>query len=160
MVSRPYLGFAGFCAACVVFVAPSVSRACSVCQCGDPLFTSSGASSQTSGTFSFYLDGQFSTKSSGVLADDPEELPAPGDRERSFDRNLTLYASWTPVPRITVTASVPFRWITITHDPAQAESQDHHNHGLGAASLYLTSLLWQDLESKPMCWLELRVMPY
>ncbi|HKC49151.1 MAG TPA: hypothetical protein VKF60_00040 [Myxococcota bacterium] len=158
MVSRPYLSAAAFCAASVVFLVPSVSSACSVCQCGDPLFTSSGASSQTSGTFSFFLDGQFSTKSSGVLADDPAELPEPGDRERSFDRDLTLYASWTPAPRFTVTASVPLRWITITHDPAQGESLDHHNHGFGDASLYLTSVLWQDLETKPVSWLELRVM--
>ena len=158
MVSRPHRVAAALAAACVAVSLPSEGRACSVCQCGDPLFSSSGSSSDSAGSFSLYLESQFSTKSSGVLAEDPAEPPDPGDRERSFDRELTLWGSWTPVSRITLAASVPFRWLTITEEHADGESVDHSNRGLGDASLYLTTVLWQDLETRPISWLELRGM--
>jgi hypothetical protein len=153
------LGRVAALAAAACFVSLPVSRAfaCSVCQCGDPLFSSTGSSAQPHGAFSFYLEGLVSTKSSGVLADDPEEPPAPGDRERSFDRELTLYASWTPLPRLTLSASVPFKWLTITetHDGA---SQEHDNRGFGDAALYLNGVVWQDLEHNPISWLDVRAM--
>jgi hypothetical protein len=154
---RPLIAAALAAAGLSVFFPSFQSRACSVCQCGDPLFSSTGSSKQPGGTFSFYLEGLVTTKSSGVLADDPEEPPAPGDRERSFDRELTAYASWTPIPRLTLSASVPFKWITITesHD---GESQDHNNHGFGDAALYANAVLWQDLESMPMTWVDARLM--
>lgn len=158
MASRPFRTAAAIVAACAAICFPSQSRACSVCQCGDSLFSSSGTSSQPAGSFSFYLESQFFTKSSGVLAHDPDEPAEPGDRERSFDRDLTLYASWTPVSRITFSASVPFRWITITEEHADGDSHEHDNRGFGDTSLYLTSVLWQDLETKPMTWFELRGM--
>jgi hypothetical protein len=157
MVSRPYRFAAAFVAACLGFCLPSNgSRACSVCQCGDPLFSSTGSSRQE-GAFSFYLEGLVSTKSSGVLADNPAEPPAPGDRERSFDRELTAYASWTPLPRLTLSASAPFKWITIT-STHEGESQDNHNHGFGDVAVYANAVLWQDLESKPMTWIDARLM--
>ena len=159
MVSRPHRCAAAFLAACLlVLVQPSESRACSVCQCGDPLFNSTGSSMQPVGSWSFYLEGLASTKTSGALAHDPAEPVEAGDRERSFDRDLTLWATWTPLPRITFSASVPYRWITITEQHADGESHDHDNHGFGDAALYLTSVLWQDLESKPMSWVDLRAM--
>jgi hypothetical protein len=158
MVSRLVRFAAAFAAACLAVSFPSTrARACSVCQCGDPLFSSTGSSKQPAGSFSFYLEGLVSTKSSGVLADDPEEPPAPGDRERGFDRELTAFASWTPIPRVTLSASMPFKWITITetHDGASA---DHDNHGFGDASLYANAVLWQDMESMPMTWVDARAM--
>ena len=96
MVSRRFRFIAFF--ASVSLLLPTSSRACSVCQCGDPLFTPEGASSQPAGAFSVYLESLFSTKSSGVLPEG-DEPPDPGDREKSFDRDLTLYASWTPVAK-------------------------------------------------------------
>ncbi len=143
--------------ASVSLLLPTSSRACSVCQCGDPLFTPEGASSQPAGAFSVYLESLFSTKSSGVLPEG-DEPPDPGDREKSFDRDLTLYASWTPVAKVTLTASVPFRWITVTEEPADGGSHSHNNRGFGDAALYVTTVLWRDLERNPTTWLELRGM--
>lgn len=158
MLSRRLLLAAALAAACAAVTSAPASRACSVCQCGDPLFSSSGTSSQTAGSFSFYLESQFFGKSSGVLPHDPDEAPEPRDREHSDQRDLTLWASWTPAPRVTVSASLPFRWITVTEEHADGDSHEHSNRGFGDASLYLTSVLWQDLETKPLTWLELRGM--
>jgi len=157
MLSRPRRFAAAIAVACAVFSA-SPSRACSVCQCGDPLYNQQGAGSQGTEGFNFYLEGSAFTKSSGVLPDAPGEVPDPGDRERSFDRSLTLYASWTPVPRVTLTASVPFRWITIDGKLADGETETANNRGFGDTSLYLTTVLWRDLEHKPTTWLEIRGM--
>jgi hypothetical protein len=157
MVSRLSLWLAACVAAGLVLFPFSPSRACSVCQCGDPLFSSTGSSRQEGGSFSFYLEGLVSTKSSGVLPDDPGEPPGPGERERSFDRELTAFASWTPIPRLTLSTSLPFKWITITsHD--DSGSEDHGNHGFGDAALYANVVLWQDLESMPMTWIDARLM--
>jgi hypothetical protein len=158
MVSRPHRFAAALVAAYAAVSLPSEARACSVCQCGDPLYTPEGASSQPGRAFSVYLESLISTKSSGVLADEPGEVPDPGDRERGFDRDLSLYASWTPVPRVTLTASVPFRWITVTDEPADGGSTSRSNHGFGDAAFYVTTVLWRDVEHKPNTWLELRGM--
>src|SRR5262249_995465 len=123
----------------------------------DPLFSSTGSSKQEGGSFSFYLEGLVSTKSSGVLADDPEEPPAPGDRERGFDRELTAYASWTPFRRLTLSATVPFKWITIPETDDEG-SEKHNNHGFGDAALYANAVLWQDMEAMPMTWVDARIM--
>jgi len=123
MISRPYRFAVAWLAVCFAVSVPFQSRACSVCQCGDPLFTSTGSSSQAAGAFNFYLESQFFEKSSGVLAEDPEEPPNPGDRERSTQKDLTLYASWTPVSRITFSASLPYRWITVKEEPATERSR-------------------------------------
>ena len=153
MVSRP---FAALVAACILAF-PIPGRACSVCQCGDPLFTPEGASSQSAGALSVYLESLVSTKSSGMLAEG-DEPPNPGDREKAFDRDLTLYASWTPVSKLTLTASVPFRWLTVTEEPAGGGSHAHDNRGFGDMAFYATTVLWRDLERSPTTWLELRGM--
>jgi hypothetical protein len=101
------------------------------------------------------MEGSAFTKSSGALADTPGEEPEPGDRDRSFDRALTVFASWTPVPRVTLTASVPFRWITID-SKSGGETDTSNNRGFGDTSFYLTTRLWSDLERHPTTWLELR----
>jgi hypothetical protein len=158
MASRPYRIAAAIAAASAVIAIASASRACSVCQCGDPLYNQQGAGSQGTEHFNFYLEGSAFTKSSGVLADTPGEVPDPGDRDHSFDRSLTLYGSWTPVPRVTLTASVPFRWITIDTKHADGESDTTHNRGFGDMAFYLTTILWRDLEHHPTSWLEIRGM--
>jgi Putative MetA-pathway of phenol degradation len=158
MLSRPHRTAASFVAACAVAVSAAPSRACSVCQCGDPLYNQQGAGSQEAETFNVYLEGSAFTKSSGVLPEAPSAPPDPGDRERSFDRSLTLYGSWTPVPRVTLTASVPFRWITIDTKLADGESETANNRGFGDTSFYLATVLWRDVEHHPMSWLEIRGM--
>lgn len=144
--------------ACASVLSPSQGRACSVCQCGDPLFTSSGSGAQPAGSFSFYLDSQFASKSSAPLPHEPSESPEPGDREESDARDLTLWGSWTPLPRVTLSASLPFRWVTITERHGDGDSHEHSNRGFGDAALYLTGVLWQDVAPTPFTWLEARAM--
>lgn len=152
---------AAFTAACFLAFAPLASRACSVCQCGDPLFSPEGASSQSAGAFSVYLDSRFQTKSSGVLPHDEDEEPDPSAREYSYDRDLTLYASWTPLSKLTLTVAAPYRWIDLTekhsHD-GEIERHRNSNDGFGDLSFYVTTVLWRDLERTPTRWLELRGM--
>jgi len=149
---------AALAAACAVFLSQSQSRACSVCQCGDPIYDQQGAGSVEVERFSFYLEGSSFTKSSGVLADTPGEVPNPGDRDHSVDRSLTAYASWTPTPRVTLTVSAPFRWITIDTHHAEGGTDTSSNRGFGDTSFYVTTRLWSDVEHHPTTWLELRVM--
>jgi hypothetical protein len=161
MVSRRFC-FYLFLASALLLL-PTSGRACSVCQCGDPLFSPEGASSQSAGAFNFFLESRFSTKSSGTLPHgDEDEEPDPSAREYSDDRDLTLYASWTPVSKVTLTAAVPFRWIEITekhsHDGDEVERHRSSNRGFGDAAFYLTTVLWRDLEHSPTTWLELRGM--
>ncbi|HXZ83980.1 MAG TPA: transporter, partial [Myxococcota bacterium] len=66
--------------------------------------------------------------------------------------------SWAPSPRLTLTASVPFRWITIDTRPAEGGSDVANNRGFGDTSFYVTTRLWSDLEHHPTTWLELRGM--
>ncbi len=149
---------------CVSFAVSSFARevrACSICQCGDPLYSSEGASAQRTGAFSFYLETRHTWKSSGTLPhphDEAEEEPSPGDRERSYDRELAFWASWTPVSRLTLSASVPYRWITLDEEPAEEASSRERNRGFGDAGLYATFVLWRDLERSPTAWLEARAL--
>jgi hypothetical protein len=131
-------------------------RACSICQCGDALYSPEGAGAQASGSFSFYVENLHNWKSSGSL---PGEGDAnPGDRERSYDRSLTFWASFTPISRLTLSASVPYRWITVDEEPAGEASTRQRNRGFGDAALYGTVVLWRDLEHSPTTWIEARAM--
>jgi hypothetical protein len=160
MLSRPCAFRAAAFAALVFAIAvPSPTRACSVCQCGDPLYNQQGGlGSHPEGAFNFYLEGSSFTKSSGLLADDPSQLPEPGDRDHSHDRALTFYGSWTPSPRVTLTASIPFRWITIATKHSDGETDTASNRGFGDLSVYLRTRLWSDVEHHPTTWLDIRGM--
>jgi hypothetical protein len=146
------LGIAG----CAALSLPSLVRACSVCECGDPLYSPEGASSQPAGSFSLFLDQRVNSKTSGELPDIGEPSN-PGDREHSDDRTVTAYASWTPFSRLTLTASVPYRTLTITDLPADEPSSVQRNQGFADAALYVSAILWRDTEH-PSTWLEGRVM--
>ena len=136
---------------------PREVRACSICQCGDALYSPEGAGAQPAGSFSFYLENRHQWKSSGTLPHDDEESN-PGDREKSYDRDLTFWASWTPVSRLTLSASVPYRWITVDEEPAEEPSSRQRNRGWGDAALYGTAVFWRDLEHSPTAWVEARAM--
>ena len=135
---------------------PREGRACSICQCGDALYSAEGAGAQPNGAFSFYLENRHTWKSSGTLPEDPNWNPA--DRERSYDRDLTLWGSWTPVSRLTLSASIPYRFLTIDEKPAEEPSSRMRNRGFGDAALYGTAVLWRDLERSPTAWVEARTM--
>lgn len=140
---------------------PREVRACSICQCGDALYSPEGAGAQPSGSFNFYFENRHTWKSSGTmphLHDGELEEPHAGDRERSYDRDLTFWATWTPVSRLTLSASVPYRWITLEEEPAGEPSSSERNRGWGDAALYGTAVLWRDLERSPTAWIEARAM--
>ena len=145
------------CLSVAIAFLPREGRACSICQCGDALYSPEGAGAQPSGAFSFYVENRHTWKSSGTLPHHDEESN-PGDRERSYDRDLTFWASWTPVSRLTLSASVPYRWITLDEEPAEEPSSRMRNRGWGDAALYGTAVLWRDLERSPTAWVELRGM--
>jgi hypothetical protein len=135
---------------------PGEVRACSICQCGGAPYSPEGAGAQPNGAFSFYLEDRHTWKSRSTL---PEDLTwNPADRECSYDRDLTLWGSWTPVSRLTLSASVPYRWITIDEEPAEEPSSRMRNRGFGDAALYGTTVLWRDLERSPTAWIEARGM--
>ena len=160
MVSRSVAAFGAACSFALLCAFPVPSRACSVCQCGDPLYSREGASAQSAGELSFYLESRFLTKSSGVLPDEEEEL-GPSARDYSDDRDLTLYASWTPLSRLTLTLSAPYRWIDVTGkhtEDGQVVRETHGNDGFGDMAFYVSGMLWSDLEHHPTSWLEVRGM--
>ena len=135
---------------------PREGRACSICQCGDALYSPEGTAAKPTGAFSFYVENRHTWKSSGTLPEEPDW--SPDDREKSYDRDLTFWASWTPVSRLTLSASVPYRWIRIDEEPAGEPSSRMRNRGWGDAALYGTAVLWRDLEHSPTAWVELRTM--
>jgi hypothetical protein len=67
------------------------SRACSICQPGDALYSPEGAGAQNSGSFNFYVENRHTWKSSGALPHghaeegegEEEEHSHDGDRERA-----------------------------------------------------------------------------
>lgn len=67
----PQPRFALALASIVAFVIPLAARdaaACSVCLAGDPIFSTEGATSQESGSFSIYLEARSFSKSGGTGA--------------------------------------------------------------------------------------------
>jgi hypothetical protein len=148
------------------FGSPMQAEACSVCQIGDPLYGGDGSSAQPSGTVHLYLETRTSHKESGALPhhhegeeeEEEEEMDAgPGDEE-SWHREAALYASISPVDRLTLSASLPFRVIANEHQEPGERSSTSRNEGLGDLSLYGTFVLWRDRAVLPSRWIEGRLM--
>jgi hypothetical protein len=57
----------------------------------------------------------------------------PPAREYGYDRDPTLYASWMPISRLTLTLSAPYRWIDVTakHTENDQVGETHGNDGFG-----------------------------
>lgn len=163
----------------------SPARACSVCQPGDPVFSSEGATAQQVGAFNFYLETLQIRKKSGAMdhhavghaegAAHEEEGPHVGeagagehpheegasagvDTEENVSRETWLYASWAPTDRVTLTAALPYKWISIEEQPFGARSVSSRNSGFGDFSLYATTVLWRNRNALPSSWLEGRLM--
>jgi hypothetical protein len=133
---------------------PSQALACSVCECGDPLFTvftGEGATSQRAGAVSFYLDNHVESKRSGAL-------PGEDGREENVSRETRLFANWSPLDRLTLSAEVPYRWITIQAQPEIGPNHRVRNRGLGDARLFATALLWRNQAREPSTWIEGQLM--
>jgi hypothetical protein len=141
---------------CLFSFVPSPARACSVCLPGDPHFSGAGASAQEQGSFSLYLETRGYSKTSGGLTHaEPGEEPHETD-EDSRGQRLDLYASWTPIDRVTLTLDVPVVWNRITH--YHHEERTHSTlSGLGDVALSSSLVLWRDRPVLPSRWLEGRV---
>ena len=147
------------------YAAPALG--CSVCQPGDPVFSAEGASAQQVGSLQLYVENRRFWKKSGALPhhdaeeehhDDAEHSPSRRDREENLTHETVLFTSWTPVDRLTLTASVPFRCVKIEEMPHDEPSHNLRNSGLGDVSLYATGVLWRNREVLPSRWLEGRLM--
>src|SRR5262245_13208449 len=94
------------------------ASACSVCLAGDPVYSAQGTSAQAEGAVSLFFEARTWHKTSGVLpgehaegGEDEEPVPA---KERNRSERLDLYASWTPIDRVTLTLDLPWAFNRIT----------------------------------------------
>lgn len=165
----------------LVAAAPRGAEACSVCFAGDPLFSNHGTNAQQAGSFSLYLEARSFRKTSGAHAH-AEAEPAHGHdhdhahghgaesghgthaasgmegdgKEYSRGQRLDLYASWTPLDRLTFTLDVPFAWNRIVED-ADGERTRSTLSGLGDISLASSLVLWRNRDVLPTTWIEGRL---
>lgn len=147
LLAIPCLGLA------ILFAPPAL--ACSVCLPGDPHFSGAGGSAQEQGSFSLYLETRgYSKKSGGLPHEEGED--AHEMTEESRGQRLDLYASWTPIDRLTLTLDVPVVWtrIVATHEDERTRST---LSGLGDVALSSSVVLWRDRPVLPSRWLEGRV---
>ena len=131
------------------------ARACSICQAGDPLFSSNGATAQEQGTVSAYLEVMGWRKTSGLLPEAAGEDPEPG-REVNESQQLTLFLGWTPLDRLTLTLAAPWRFNQIREEPDGAPREGSHLNGFGDLSLHVGYVLWRDRDVLPSTWIEAR----
>lgn len=151
--------FSGLFAVAWVGGASSGALACSVCECGDPLFTvftGEGATSQRAGAVSLYLDSRYEWKESGALphGDGHEEE----GREENQSRETRLFLNWSPLDRLTLSAALPYRWIAIEERAHDEPARHLRNRGLGDARLFGTWLLWRNREREPSTWVDAQLM--
>ena len=139
----------------VVFVPVVPARACSVCQAGDPLFSSNGATAQEQGTLSAYLEVMGWRKTSGLLPEAADAEPEPG-REVNQSQQLTVFVGWTPLDRLTVTLAAPWRFNDIQEEPDGEEPVRSRLNGFSDLSLHVGYVLWRNRDVLPSTWVEAR----
>ena len=147
------------CAAAVaafVWLGPAEpARACSICQAGDPLFSSNGSTAQEQGSVSAFLEVMGWRKTSGLLPEAPGEEPEPG-REVNESQQLTLFLGWTPLDRLTLTLAAPWRFNDISEEPDGEASVRSRLNGFSDLSLHVGYVLWRDRDVLPETWIEAR----
>lgn len=147
---------AALCAASILVVfSASPSRACSICQAGDPLFSAGGSTAQEAGSFSAYLEFQAWQKESGLLPHEAGEEPEPG-QEVNDGRQLSFYLGWSPLDRLTFTLLLPWRWNQISEQHEGEPHETLRQDGFGDLMLHVGYVLWRDRDVLPASWLELR----
>src|SRR5262245_17578382 len=142
-------------ALCCIGLASTRARACSVCLAGDPQFSSLGATAGEAGSFSLYLETRgYEKKSDGLPhVEDGVEHEI---EEESRGNRLDLYASWTPLDRLTLTLDVPVVWNHIEHFHHEERTRSTLS-GLGDVSLGASVVVWRDRPVLPSRWLEGRL---
>jgi hypothetical protein len=138
---------------CVLLIAPDTT-ACSVCLAGDPRFSSNGATAQEAGSVTAYLEFQAWRKTSGLL---PEDGVVEEGREVNQSGALNLYLNWTPIDRVTLTLTTPYKFNAIIEEPAEEERSRSTLSGFGDLSLLASAVIWRDRDVLPATWVEARV---
>lgn len=139
----------------VVFAFAIPARACSICQAGDPLFSSNGSSAQEQGSVSAYLEVMGWRKTSGLLPEEAGEEPEPG-REVNQSQQLTLFVGWTPLDRLTLTLAAPWRFNQIKEEPDGEEPETLRLNGFSDLSMHVGYVLWRNRDVLPTTWVEAR----
>lgn len=138
------------------------SSACSVCLAGDPSFSSQGASAGQRGDLSIYVEVRGWEKKSGVLPHEEEGEEHEGEEEehaeadeseKNDSQRLDIYASWTPLDRVTLTADLPIAFNEITEREGN-ESEKFSLDGVGDLALMASVVVWRDREVLPGTWVE------
>ncbi len=165
-------------AAGVVGTAFSEAWACSVCLAGDPNFSTHGTSAQQKGDFSLYLELKGWRKTSGhPMAEGGHEHEEAADHEHAEDhgeeaeeghahadegsernrsQRLDIFASWTPLDRLTLTLDAPFARNHIVEEVGEERTRSTLA-GFGDISLLGSVVLWRNREVLPVTWIEGRV---
>jgi hypothetical protein len=147
----------------VPVAAPRPAEACSLCEAGDPIFSATGTTVQQKGDFRVFLQGSGWRKKSGALPHGEEgghaeetghEEGGHGDAvEENVGRKLELFASWTPLERLTLTLDLPFLFTEITEIEGP-EQETFHLDGFGDVSLLGSFVLWRNRDVLPNTWFE------
>lgn len=147
-------------------LAPPAARACSVCQAGDPIYSSSGASAQPVGTYAVFFEVTGSRKTSGLLPHGDSGDDGHADHEHGSDgtaghealetQRLSLFLTATPLDRLTLTLEVPYKFNTINEKPAEEPDARATLSGLGDLALTVSTVLWRDRKVLASTWLEAR----
>jgi hypothetical protein len=133
------------------------ASACSVCLAGDPIYSSNGTTAQAAGNVSLFLEAKSWHKTSGTLpgehGGDPSAEPEVPGKERNQSERLDLYASWTPLDRITLTVDLPWAFNKITE--VEGDERDTSRlSGFGDLIAQVTGVLWRDRDVLPTTWIE------
>lgn len=152
------------CAAALLWMgAPEAGHACSICQAGDPTYSSFGATAQQEGSVSAFLQMSGWKKRSGVLPDEggapapAQAAPASNAEEHNQGERLDLYLSWTPLDRLTLTMDLPFGFNTIVEQDG-ADRTHSTLGGFGDVSLSASGVLWRSRDILPDTWVEGRLL--
>jgi hypothetical protein len=131
---------------------PRAATACSVCLAGDPIYSNQGTTAQQQGDFSFLIQGMGWRKKSGLLpGEDPD------GKEVNDSQRLDLYASWTPIDRVTLTLDFPFAFNEVT-EYGEGEKSTSSLEGFSDMSLQTSVVLWRNREILPSTWFEGRAL--
>ena len=142
-------------------VAADPASACSVCIAGDQIYSSQGATAQSQGDVSAFLEVRAWRKSSGVLpgehgaADGEEAEPELPGKEQNEGQRADLYLSATPIDRITLTIDLPWVWNEITEFEGDAKHESKLS-GFGDMSAQVSGVLWRNRDVLPSTWVEVR----
>ncbi len=127
----------GAIAAAAALAAPAPSRACSVCGCGDPLLVATDPAA-IAGTLRLQLDAE-------VLRVDAANEADPALTDRLTQWSVRLNATWRPLDRLSLSATVPFVDKALRTAGGGATVSSSDAAGLGDVDFGARWAAWQDV---------------